>query len=296
MIGVGERQARRVQELALEPVRRACRTPGRRAPDGRSPAGARGSGACGRSPARTRSSVLCRQRALDLEVGDRGLRLVGVGARSGCARAGRGPAARRSCPSRAGGRPSTSARYSRVIARARICAPQRVVGLLACGRRGAGPTCRGRAGARCPAASGSSPPAAGPPAPAPACRCGCRGAGCTTTPGGLVDHQQVLVLVDDPNGAVGGLGLRRGGAARRPRRARRRAGRGAWAAASPSTVHRAGVDQPLRGRARAGVRGEEDVQALAGRLGPTIIRPPRPRAPARAAGPRARRGARSRRT
>ena len=53
-----EGEPRGVQELALEAVARpASPYSGRRRRDGRSPAGARGSGACGRSPARTRSSV-----------------------------------------------------------------------------------------------------------------------------------------------------------------------------------------------------------------------------------------------
>ena len=65
------------------------------------------------------------------------------------------------------------------------------------GRAGAGRTCRGPAGARRRAAQGRARPRRGPPAPARASRRGCPRAGWTTTPGGLVDHDQVLVLVGD---------------------------------------------------------------------------------------------------
>jgi hypothetical protein len=83
---------------------------------------------------------------------------------------------------------------------------------------------------------------------------------------GLVDHDQVLVL---PRDRVRRLAHRRGG--------RRRAGllhahqlaarqRQPLRPHGAVDGHVAAVDQPLRGGARAGVRGEEDVEPLPGRL------------------------------
>ena len=84
----------------------------------------------------------------------------------------------------------------------------------------------------------------------------------------LVDDEQVLVLVGDRERRVGAVGAgRRRLAARRPRPARRRRARGAWRAAAPSTVTWPPSISRCARRARAGVRGEEDVEPLAGRLG-----------------------------
>ena len=121
-----------VQELALEaeqPGGAVLGVAARR--DGRSPAGARGSGACGRSPGAARSSDVRRQRALEREVGARLARRRRRRPPCACARAGRARSAPRSCRVRAGGRPSTSARYSRSISRAGERRLQAAVGLLA---------------------------------------------------------------------------------------------------------------------------------------------------------------------
>ena len=83
----------------------------------------------------------------------------------------------------------------------------------------------------------------------------------------LVHDEQVLVLVGDAE--------RRGRDRRGGRRRLRRPHRDPLAAGEHVALgarravdgHVAAVDQPLRRGARAGVRGEEDVQPLAGRLG-----------------------------
>ena len=58
-------------------------------------------------------------------------------------------------------------------------------------------TCRGRGGARCPARSGSGPPAARPRSASASVGPRWPGAGMGHEPGRLVHHQQVGVLVDD---------------------------------------------------------------------------------------------------
>ena len=84
--------------------------------------------------------------------------------------------------------------------------------------------------------------------------------------GGLVDHEQVLVLVGDRELAPAAPAASASGAAVDATR---------LAAASDVALgprravdaHEPGVDQPLRRRARAGALGQEDVEPLARRLG-----------------------------
>ncbi len=117
-----------------------------------------------------------------------------------------------------------------------------------------------------PARSGSSPPWASPRERLGQ-RAGAVAAGRVHDDArGLVDHQQVLVGPGDLVRRLGGLGLRLGG---------QLADLDALAPVQDVALglrlavdrDRAGVDQPLRGRARPGVRREEDVEALAGRFG-----------------------------
>ena len=114
-----EREVLGVQELAPQPVERLRRTPGRRARGARSPAGARGSGGCGPSPAA--------RAAASRPPGPRAISKWVTASRGSSVSVDRRVRTRRSRPSgasivpvRAGGRPSTSARYSRVTARRRI--------------------------------------------------------------------------------------------------------------------------------------------------------------------------------
>ena len=112
---VREREPRGVQELALEAER--PRRPYSGSPSTGWPIAFR----CARIwcvrpvSSRTRSSVRAGQVALDLEVRDAPRAARRCRSTSACARAGRGPAARRSCPRGRPGGPSTSARYSRAI-------------------------------------------------------------------------------------------------------------------------------------------------------------------------------------
>ena len=114
--GCVERQPRGVQELALEAEQPgACRTRDRRRPGWpiasrctriwwvRPVSSARAAASCAGSASSISKCVtrLARRRRCR--------------STCACARGGRGRSARRSCPLRAGGRPSTSARYSRVI-------------------------------------------------------------------------------------------------------------------------------------------------------------------------------------
>ena len=78
-------------------------------------------------------------------------------------------------PRRAGGRPSTSARYSRVICARAQCGLQRGVGAPRRAPAAAGPTCRGRAGARRPGARGPARRRRAPRAPGRACPARARG-------------------------------------------------------------------------------------------------------------------------
>ena len=142
----------RVQELAVEAVAAAGRrTADRRRPGGRSPACGRGSGGCARSRAGPRAGRRFGSRSHHLEVGDRRsrpaaadddpLRRAVVAPEGGVDRPrprGRAfprPAPRTACAPRG--------RRSRLRA---PCEPRR------CGRRRAGPRCRGRAGGRSPGA------------------------------------------------------------------------------------------------------------------------------------------------
>ena len=114
-----ELEPRGVQELALEAV-----APGgavladRRRRDGRSPGSGRGSGACARSRAAPAAASTAGSASSSVEVRARLARAVGVDRAPRAQRAGRGPSGASIVPLRAGGRPSTSARYSRTIRRA----------------------------------------------------------------------------------------------------------------------------------------------------------------------------------
>ena len=170
-------------------------------------------------------------------------------------------------PRRAGGRPSTSARYSRVISRARAARPA--------ARRARAPS---RASTQQPGGVAVEPVhdagalRIGPAGHAARQRLHERPVGVPVArvhddAGRLVDHEQVLVLVGDPE-------LRR----RRRRRAARLRQRRRRRTSSPPgehvalglrhavDAHEPGVDQLLRLRARADARGQEDVEPLARRL------------------------------
>ena len=175
----------------------APRRPGRPTTGARSPRGARGSGASVPVSSRTRSSACSATSSLDLEVRDGLPRRRRCRASAASGRGGRGRSAPRCGRSAsAGGR--GRARGTRARARARRtrrCSAR--VRLLGCARRRAAPTCRGRAGGRSPAAR-SSPPAMPCASSAVHERAGrWPGAGMDDEPGGLVDHEQVLVLVGD---------------------------------------------------------------------------------------------------
>ena len=163
-------------------------------------------------------------------------------------------------------RPVTSARYSRRTSRARSCGEQRRVGLLGlrdhqqprrvavepvhdAGALGIGPPRPGRAGRR--RASARVP-----------------GSGVVDEARRLVHHEQVGVLVDDLE--VGGR-LRRAVGVGAVLDHHHLAGGDAVVLGPRPAVHqhRAGIDQPLSGRARAGgpARGQKGVQAQAGVLG-----------------------------
>ena len=181
---------------------------------------------------------------------------------------------RRSRPIGASIRPRPRARpaaHEREVARARARARctsvlQPRVRLLACARRRAGPRCRGRAGGRCPAAPRPRRPRPGRASPCTSVPVAWPGAGWTTTPGRLVDDEQVLVLVGDPERHV--LALEPGAAGfGRPSSSTSSPPSSRWlfARAAPSTSDGARVEQPLGGAARADLRqrGEEAVEPLA---------------------------------
>ena len=96
--------------------------------------------------------------------------------------------------------------------------------------------------------------------------CSWPGAGCTTTPGRLVDHEQPVVLVDD----LVGHGLRRQrrlGRRRRPARATSSPARRTCRlrAGAPPTSHEASsIRRWADGAAEAGARREHDVEPRAG--------------------------------
>ena len=256
-----------MEELALQAERAGCRrTPGRRRPGGRWPADAPGSGACGPSRARTRSSVLSAKRPLGLEVRDRAARVVGVG---GHPRAHAAVAAER--------------RVDRARARRRAALDQREVlardpplaqHLPAAPR--APPRSRARTSSpdvsrssRCttPGRAGSGPPATRPASACTSVPCGVPVPRVDDDAGRLVDDQQVRRPRRRRGTAPAGPPAPAPAPARRPSPPRPRPARGASAAPRPSTRHAAGVDQPLRARARADCAGQEDVEALARRLG-----------------------------
>ena len=121
---------------------------------------------------------------------------LGVGRDHACGAGGRGRAARRSCPMRDGGRPSTSARYSRVIARRCSAAfSARWVGSSRA-TTSSPDVSRSR---RCtiPGRSASSPPPARPASAWTSVPVACPRAGWTTTPAGLSTTSRCVVLVGD---------------------------------------------------------------------------------------------------
>ena len=215
--GCVERQARRVQELALEAQGPACRTPDRRTTGW--PIAWRWTRIWWVRPVsrRTRSSVCARQRPLELEVRHRGSRHRRCPSRAACGRAGRGRSARRSSRVRAGGRPSTSARYSRAMSRRGSAAFSARCDRLGLARRRAARTCRGPGGGRSPAAPRPRRRPRGPRAPATSVPVACPRAGCTTTPAGLSTTSRCSSSQATANGGRAAVG-RRSGRARRPRR------------------------------------------------------------------------------
>ena len=219
---------------------------------------------------RTRSSACSAQRALELEVRARLARRVGVG---GHARAHAPVAAdrrvdRARCAPAGGPRRARGTRARSRAARARL---QRARGPPRSGRRRAGRRCRGRGGGRCPARSGS-----GPPATRPASSCDERarrvparrvhddaGAACRPRAGARPRRRSVKA-----RGARAGAAARASGSATLDRLAGQRRG-GSWAGRRRRRVTSAGVDQPLGLRARAQRLGQERVEPLARRLGAT---------------------------
>ena len=150
-------------------------------------------------------------------------------------------------------------------------APQRAVRLLGARRPPSGPRCRGRAGARCRARSGSGPPAALPGAPGRASRRRGPAPGWTTTPAGLSTTSRC-----SSSCTTSKMRRRRLGAAGRGRLdldalAGLHAG-GSSAAARPSTVTRALVDQ-------AGGRGAREAGPARPRTMSSRSRHPRARRP-----------------
>ena len=262
---VGEGQARGVQELALEPqLARRARTRGRRPRGGRSPAGARGSGGCARSPgaraagsgaAAPRSSVkwvtAARGSSVSVDIRVRTRRSRPIGASI--------------VPARAGGRPVDQrevlagdlARLQRRLER-----PVHVLGLA---RRRAARWCPCPAGARSRRGTGPRRPAARPssawasvPSRLPARRV-------HDHAGGLVDDEQVLVLVGDAEG--GGRArrrprgpARRGRPPRRRRSPRRPASRWRLATTAPSTRTAPASIRRCGARPRAQRPGQEGVE------------------------------------
>ena len=247
-----EGQTGGVQELALQPVEAGGgRTRDRRPPGGRSPEGGRGSGAFAPSPgARAGASMrAARARRAKCVTAVRGH--VACRPRSACARGGRAPGARRSCPSApaVGPRraPGTHARSGAPSsARAGAGAPPRS------SPRPAAPRCRGRDGARSPRARARAPRPPVRPAPGRACPCGGRERGARRRPPACPRRA----------GRRPRSGPRRARRCGRPaagarpprrRRSRRRAGGGAWAADAPSTRTRpASISRCARAREPSG--------------------------------------------
>ena len=131
------------------------------------------------------------------------------------------------------------------------------------GRPASGRRCPGRAGGRCPPRSGSGPPAAVPPERLGERPRGVPRAGVDDHPGGLVDHEQVLVLVDDLEGRRRRLAASRPAP---PRRSTRSPGWTRWlfGRGRPSTVTRpSSTRRAAAARESAGPARDDDVQPLA---------------------------------
>ena len=195
-------------------------------------------------------------------------------------------------PRRAGGRPSTSARYSRTSSRAGELRLQRGVGRVVARHHEQARTCRGRAGARSPARSGSSPPAARPASACASVPVRWPRAGCTTTPAGLSTTSRCSSSQATANRA--GARRRRGAAGsasatatrsppastwrlraarRRPSRARRRS---AAAPRRASRRARRGRRRGARPRPPAGTVSSAAIAAPPSRRRPRARRPARP--------------------
>ena len=206
-----------------------------------------------------------------------GARLVGVGGHPRAHAAVAARAARRSSRAAPAGRPSTSARYSRVISRsaAAPCSAACTASLRATTSR---PEVSRSSRCTTPARSGSSPPATRP------------ASACTSVPGrwpargvdddagGLVDDQQVLVLVGDRERRV------------RAPRARRPAGAGSHGHALARRDARGASAARRRRRARARRRSAAAPRRASRRRRRgrrRAARPPRPARPqlARRGGP-----------
>ena len=153
------------------------------------------------------------------------------------ARAVAARAARRSCRCAASGRPVDERQVLALdLARADHAAAA-PVGVARTSPPPSAPRCRGRAGARSPAAPGPSPPAARPASACASVVPAVAGRRVHDHAGGLVDHQQVLVLEHDleadvrRRGSASRVGLGDSTTHRSPAASRWRLGR-----ASPSTV------------------------------------------------------------
>ena len=217
---------------------------------------------------RTRSSVVARQRPLDLEVRDGAARLVRVGRHARAhapvaaeRRVDRAPARRRAAvDERRGTR--ARARAARAASLSAACTGS----LRATTSR---PEVSRSSRCTMPARSGSSPPAARPASAWASVPPRCPRAGMDDDAGGLVDDEQVLVLPGDRERRGGGLRRGPGGGLDRrghrdPLAARERV---ALRAGDAVDGDRAGVDQPLRRGPRAGVARRGRRRAAPRRLG-----------------------------
>ena len=251
---VREREPGRVQELPLEPEAPRRRRRGRRRRAGRSPRGGRGSGACGRSRGGRAAARGSARSSLDLEVRHRVARRVRVERLPGRLARGRARSAPRSCRA-ASAVARGRARGTR--ARAAWRRTSRAAGRTPppSGRRRAGRTCRRSSRWTMPGRSGSSPPVCPQPrAPCDERPAGVARAGMDDEARGLVDDQQVLVLVGDPQ-----VERLRDERLRRSRQARARPASPPRAGSTspravPSTSTLAGREQPLGRGPRADLR------------------------------------------
>ncbi len=241
--------------------RRPRRRPGRRTRAGRSPRGGRGSGACGRSRAAPRAARARRAapRTSNHVTASRGV----VGVERVPRPVAPVAADRRLDPPRARAWPSADEREvapldaplpDRLRTAARAPRPS--------GRRRAAPTCRGRAGGRSPAAPGRRPRPRAPSSPCTRVARSVGPGGMDDEAGGLVDHEQVLVLVDDLEPQLDGNELSLGSGARR-RAPPRPASRWLFGRRSPSTRTAPARHEPLGERARVptpGSVGDDGVE------------------------------------